>query len=156
MKSDLFPGGGTRHVLVVDDHAPTLAAIAALLDLEQPAIEVVGTARDAASALRLAHDMAPEVVVLDLDLDGVDGLKLIPELVQQDGASVIILTSSNDPRKRREGFAAGARAFVSKLDPSRELINAILSVRPRPPCMGGLSHAPRTLFPAKSGEDSAG
>lgn len=133
-------GAGTRHVLVVDDHAPTLEAIAALLELEQPDIEVVGTARDSAGALRLAHDASPDVVVLDLDLDGEDGLDLIPVLIVQYGATVIILTSSNDPQMKRRGFAAGARAFVSKFAPSAELIHAILAVQPKPAGMGGLSH----------------
>lgn len=135
-----FQGNGTRHVLVVDDHAPTLAAIAALLDLEQPDIEVVGTARDSAGALRLAHDAAPDVVVLDLDLNGENGLELIPTLVVKYGATVIILTSSNDPLTKRQGFAAGARAYISKYAPSEDLIAAILAVQPKPPGMGGLSH----------------
>ncbi len=131
MRGAHFDGGGTRHVLVVDDHAPTLAAISTLLDFEQPDIEVVGTARNAAGALRLAHDVAPDVVVLDLDLDGENGLELIPTLTLNCGAAVIILTSSNDPQKRRQGFAAGARAFVSKYAPSGELVAAILAVQPK-------------------------
>jgi len=131
MRGAHFDGGGTRHVLVVDDHAPTLAAISTLLDFEQPDIEVVGTARNAAGALRLAHDVAPDVVVLDLDLDGENGLELIPALTLNCGAAVIILTSSNDPQKRRQGFAAGARAFVSKYAPSGELVAAILAVQPK-------------------------
>ncbi len=131
MRGAHFDGGGTRHVLVVDDHAPTLAAISTLLDFEQPDIEVVGTARNAAGALRLAHDVAPDVVVLDLDLDGENGLELIPALTLNCGAAVIILTSSNDSQKRRQGFAAGARAFVSKYAPSGELVAAILAVQPK-------------------------
>lgn len=131
MRGEHIHANGTRHVLVVDDHAPTLAAIAALLDLEQPDIEVVGTARDGADALRLAQEAAPDVVVLDLDLDGENGLELIPTLTLNCGAAVIILTSSNDPQKRRQGFAAGARAFVSKYAPSGELVAAILAVQPK-------------------------
>lgn len=131
MRGEQFNGNGTRHVLVVDDHAPTLAAISTLLDFEKPDIEVVGTARDAVGALRLAHDIAPDVVVLDLDLDGENGLELIPTLTLKCGAAVIILTASNDPQKRRQGFAAGARAFVSKYAPSGELIAAVLAVRPK-------------------------
>jgi DNA-binding NarL/FixJ family response regulator len=131
MRGAHFDGGGTRHVLVGDDHAPTLAAISTLLDFEQPDIEVVGMARNAAGALRLARDVAPDVVVLDLDLDGENGLELIPTLTLNCGAAVIILTSSNDPQKRRQGFAAGARAFVSKYAPSGELVAAILAVQPK-------------------------
>mgnify|MGYP003589573965 CR=1 FL=1 len=131
MRTDPFDGSRTRHVLLVDDHAPTLAAITALLGLEQPGIEIVGTARNSINALRLASDVAPDVVVLDLDLDGEDGLELIPALTLKCGAAVIILTSSNDPQKRRHGLAAGARAFISKYAPSDELIAAILAVQPK-------------------------
>jgi len=131
MRGEQSHGSGTRHVLVVDDHAPTLAAISTLLSFEQPDIEVVGIAHDAINALRLAHEVAPDVVVLDLDLDGENGLNLIPALTLECGAAVIILTSSNDPQKKRQGLAAGARAFVSKYSPSDDLIAAILAVQPR-------------------------
>lgn len=149
MRSGHFPETGTRHVLVVEDHAPTLAAIAELLELEQPGISVVGMARGAADALRLAHDAAPDVVVLDLDLDGENGLELIPTLVLKHGVSVIILTSSNDPQKKRKGLAAGAKAFISKYAPSGELIAAILAVQPKAVDIGGLSRTARTLIPDK-------
>jgi len=131
MRSQRFDSEGIRHVLVVDDHAPTLAAVSTLLDFEHPYIQVVGTARDAAGALRLAHEVTPDVVVLDLDLNGEDGLELIPALTLDCGAAVIILSASNDPQKRHQGFAAGAQAFISKFSPSDDLIAAVLAVQPK-------------------------
>ena len=80
MGSEHFQGIATRRVLLVDDHAPTLAAVAALLDSERPGIEVVGTARDGASALQRVREAAPDVIALDLDLGGENGLDLIPVL----------------------------------------------------------------------------
>lgn len=142
-----FTRSETRHVLLVDDHEPTLAAIAELLELERPGITVVGTAPNSSAAFRLARDTAPDVVVLDLELNGEDGLELIPHFVLKHGASVIILTSSNDPLKKRQGFAAGAKAFVSKQSPSEELITAILAMPARAEQRGGLSHGDRNHLP---------
>jgi len=140
---------GRRHVLLVDDHAPTLHAIACMLEDEQPDIEVIGTARDSAAALQFVRESSPDVVVLDLDLAGESGLELIPALVLKHGAAVIIFTSADDPLTRKRSFSAGAVAFVSKYAPVDELISAIKATRPRLMGMGGLSHLPRSIFPIK-------
>ena len=149
MSDERCPATGMRHVLLVEDHPPTLAAVAALLELERPNISVVGAAHDGAHALRLADEASPDVVVLDLDLNGENGLELIPALILQYGVTVIILSSSNDPLKKRQGFAAGAKAFISKYAPCEELISAILAVPPRTRDMGGLSQGALTLLPVK-------
>ena len=149
MATEPLPTIGIRHVLLVDDHAPTLAAVATLLESEQPGIEVVGTASNSASALRLVRDAAPDVVVLDLDLAGEDGLELIPVMVLKHGVSVIILTCSDDPQKKKQSFSAGAMAFISKYSPAKELIAAIRTALPREMRMGDLSCATPTLIPKK-------
>jgi DNA-binding NarL/FixJ family response regulator len=138
-----------RHVLLVDDHAPTLSAIACMLESEQPDIEVVGMARDGAGALQLVRESAPDVVVLDLDLAGESGLELIPLLVLKHRVIVIVFTSADDPQTRKRSFSAGAAAFVSKYAPVDELISAIRSARLELVTIGGLSHPPRTIFPHK-------
>jgi DNA-binding NarL/FixJ family response regulator len=140
---------GRRHVLLVDDHAPTLTAIACMLEHEQPEIEVIGMARDGAGALQFVRDSSPDVVVLDLDLAGESALELIPALVLKHGVAVIIFTSADDPLTRKRGFSAGAVAFVSKYAPVDELISAIKATRPRLMGMGGLSRPPRTFCPHK-------
>ena len=121
---------GPLRVLIVEDHAPTRAAIALLLEHEFPRRVVIGTASDGDAALRAVVDSAPQVVVLDLDLDGKDGLELMPAINREPGIAVIVLTSSDDPLARPRAFAAGAKNFISKLSPAQELISAILAVRP--------------------------
>ncbi len=140
---------GRRHVLLVDDHAPTLSAIACMLESERPDIEVVGMARDCAGALQLVRESAPDVVVLDLDLAGENSVELIPLLVLKHGVIVIVFTSADDPQTRKRSFSAGAAAFVSKYAPVDELISAIRSARLELVAIGGLSHQPRTIFPHK-------
>lgn len=121
---------GSRRVLIVDDHALTLAAVEALLERECPRIEVVATASDAATALRLIGTAAPDVVVLDLNLGDTCGLDLMPAISRHPGIAVVILTSSDDPLQRTRALASGAAAFVNKLAPAAELIAAILSAFP--------------------------
>ena len=138
---------GPLRVLIVEDHAPTRAAIALLLEHEFPRMVVIGTAGDSDAALRAVLDEAPEVVVLDLDLAGKDGLELIPAISRD--IAVIILTSSDDLMARPRALAAGATAFVSKLSPAQELISAILAVRPGLADIGALSYGSVTQLPGK-------
>ena len=149
MGVELVAEEGRRHVLLVDDHAPTLSAIACMLEDEHPDIEVIGMARDSAGALQFVRESSPDVVVLDLDLAGESGLELIPALVLKHGVAVIIFTSADDPLTRKRSFSAGAAAFVSKYAPVCELISAIKATRPRLMDMGGLSRPPRSIFPHK-------
>lgn len=117
-------------MLIVDDHAPTRAAIKALLEREQPRIEVVAAVSDGATALQALRDAAPDIVVLDLDIGDEYGLDLLPAISRHPGVAVIILTASEDPLAPQRALAAGATAFVSKFSPAGELLAAILAVRP--------------------------
>lgn len=124
------PVAWPRRVLIVDDHAATLAALRSLLEREYPRIEVVGTASDGDTAMQIVRRVAPDVVVLDLDLGGEYGLDLMPAIGGRQGAAVVILTASDDPLERTRALAAGAEAFVSKFSPAEALIAAILAARP--------------------------
>ena len=94
------PFSRPRRVLVIDDHAPTLAAVSGLLQREYPDIEVVGTAGNGEAALQLVRDAGPDVVVLDLSLGDEYGLDLMPAIGSHPGVAVIILSSSDDPLER--------------------------------------------------------
>lgn len=136
-------------VLIVDDHEQVRLAIKALLEQEFPRIYVIGAAGDSATAIRLARDSVPDVVLLDLDLGKEHGLSLLPVLRRQFGPEVIILTASDDPLERSRALAAGAYAFVSKLSPANVLISAILDIRSRLRCPGCLSYDGGTRLPGK-------
>lgn len=119
-----------RRILLVDDHAPTLAAIGALLEREYPLVSVIGKASNGAEALRILGEAVPDVVVLDLDLGDEYGLDLMPQITRHPGVAVVIMTSSDDPLERSRALAAGAFAFVSKFSPADELIAAIQAAQP--------------------------
>lgn len=143
------PVARTRRVLIVDDHARTLAAVAALLQHEYPRIDVVGTASDGNMALQIIRDAVPDVVVLDLELGDEHGLDLMPAIARFPGVEVIVLSSSDDPLERAQALDAGALVFVSKFSPAEELVAAILALHPRSSGAGVLSRPAGSAEPGK-------
>jgi DNA-binding NarL/FixJ family response regulator len=110
-------------VLVIDDQPAVRAGLARLIACIPQALRFVSTAATGAEALRLAARLKPEVVVLDVDLGGEDGLALIPQLAAT--ACVLVLTSHGDAETRERAMRLGALAFVEKHRPAAELLGSI-------------------------------
>jgi DNA-binding NarL/FixJ family response regulator len=114
-----------RRVLVVDDH-PSFRRCACTL-LEAEGFEVVGEAEDGASALALAQELAPDLVLLDIRLPDIDGFEVASRLLARDPGLGIVLVSSRD---RAEYGAlieqSGARGFVSKSELSGPALERLL------------------------------
>ncbi len=115
----------TTTLLIVDDHA-TFRASARLL-LESEGFEVVGEAADGGSAIELTRSLAPDLILLDVQLPDIDGFEVASRLTDGDGAPAVILTSSRDggdfgPLVR----TSGARGFVGKAELSGESLRALL------------------------------
>ena len=113
-------------VLVVDDQRVVREGLARLISCAQMALRFVSTASNCAEALSAAARLRPEVVVLDVDLAGEDGLALIPQLMQS--AGVLVLTSHGDPATRARALLLGARAFIEKHQPAADLLEAIVQI----------------------------
>src|SRR5262245_45693266 len=112
-------------VLIVDDQSLIRAGIQALLS-RKPDIEVVGSARDGAEALRLAAALDPDVVLMDIRMPGMDGVEATRQLVaQQARAGIIILTTFHDDANVFSALAAGARGYLLKDTDHKELAEAI-------------------------------
>ena len=116
---------GRRRVLVVDDHAGFRSCATELLEAE--GFDVVGEAEDGASALARAAELAPEFVLLDIQLPDLDGFEVAERLLAVDPDLVIVLVSSRD----RSAYGplveqSGARGFVTKADLSGESIEGLL------------------------------
>jgi DNA-binding NarL/FixJ family response regulator len=111
-------------VLIVDDH-PTFRKSARLL-LESEGYDVVGEAGDGASALSAARELAPDVILLDVQLPDVDGFDVAARVLDGEDGPVVILTSSRDgadfgPLVER----SGARGFIPKAELSGERLRAL-------------------------------
>ena len=120
-----MPMNGSLRVLVVDDHIGIRIGIASLIDAEHPFMQAVGCAVSATEALAQTIALQPDVVVLDVNLDGEDGLALIPSLQRAAACEVVVLTSLSDPQVALYARRMGARACVHKAAPAGELMLAI-------------------------------
>jgi DNA-binding NarL/FixJ family response regulator len=84
--------GTPSRVLMVDDHPVVLAGLKALVDAD-PDFEVVGKARDGRTALRLAKELLPDIVVLDISLPELNGIEVATALLaERPECRVLVLT----------------------------------------------------------------
>jgi DNA-binding NarL/FixJ family response regulator len=114
-------------LLVVDDHPVVREGLRSMLS--DTAITVVGDAGTAAEAIRVAADVAPDVVLLDLGLPDLDGLSAVARLKQvRPQAAVLVLTMHDDPALVRGAVQAGASGYVLKGVGRQELLAAIQAV----------------------------
>ena len=113
-------------VLVVDDQLVVREGLARLIACAPMALRYVSTAATGAEALSAAARLHPDVVVLDVDLAGEDGLALIPQLALT--AGVLVLTSHGDPLTRARATRLGARAFIEKHQPAADLLGSIAAI----------------------------
>ena len=115
-------------VLLVDDHAVVRLGLRALL-AAAPDIDVVGEANDGNEALAQVDALAPDVVVMDLSMAGMDGATATRELVRR-GAStkVLVLTMHDEDEYLVPMLEAGAQGYVVKSAVSAELLDAIRTV----------------------------
>jgi DNA-binding NarL/FixJ family response regulator len=104
-----------RRVLVVDDHPSFRRCTRRLLTEE--GFEVVGEAEDGASAVALAGELAPDLVLLDIQLPDVDGFEVASRLLEREPGLPIVLVSTRDRAAYGARIeASGARGFVAKAD----------------------------------------
>ncbi len=115
-------------VLIADDHAMLRAGLKMLLD-RQPDILVVGEAANGLEAIKLAADLKPDMILLDLTMPGLGGLDALPVLHQTAPQSrVLVLTMHEDDLYLRQALKAGAAGYILKKAADTELIAAIHAV----------------------------
>ena len=113
-------------VLIVDDHPVVRQGLRVLLEV-QDGIEVTGEAGDGPTALALAAEHQPDVILLDLKLPGLDGLAVLEQL-KNTTAKVLVLTSVTDPVAAGRAMREGAAGVLYKdVDPDA-LVRAIRAV----------------------------
>ncbi|HEY4690566.1 MAG TPA: response regulator transcription factor [Anaerolineae bacterium] len=112
-------------VLIVDDHEIVREGLQTLLS-EESDVEVVGEAANGEEALRLAADLNPEVILMDLVMPGLDGIEVTRRMQATSPASrVLVLTSFADDRRVREAIQAGAIGYLLKDVLKSDLLRAI-------------------------------
>lgn len=114
-----------EYVLIVDDHEGFRAFARSLLDSE--GFDVVGEAGDGASALRAAGQLAPDVVLLDVQLPDLDGFEVAERLAAEPRPPTVVLVSTRAAASyRRRLVGSSARGFISKGDLTGAALAALL------------------------------
>jgi two-component system nitrate/nitrite response regulator NarL len=115
-------------VMIVEDHALVRAAIKRTLTV--PEIEVVAEAASAEHALQIVMDHRPDVLLVDIDLPGMNGVQLVRELAPRlPECKIVMLTGSGDREDLVAAIRSGAAGYLTKDLPPDGLVRAILGVR---------------------------
>ena len=112
---------------IVDDHADFRAGARALLEID--GFDVLGEAADGESAIDAVRRLRPEVVLLDVQLPGIDGFAVADRLAAGDDPPMVVLTSSRTAEAFRDRLrrARSVRGFVAKAELSGECLSALLA-----------------------------
>jgi DNA-binding NarL/FixJ family response regulator len=112
-------------VLIVDDHVGFRQTARALLEAD--GFEVVGEAADGKAAIAETRRLRPQLVLLDIELPGVDGFEVAARLAEANDPPTVVLTSSRSASSYRRRLAESpARAFVPKGELSGQALAALL------------------------------
>lgn len=112
-------------VLLADDQAVVRAGLRTILE-SQPDVQVIGEAADGAEALALAAALEPDVVMMDIRMPVLDGIRATRRLTESPGTvRVLMLTTYGRDEYVYEALRAGAAGFLLKTDPPERIIDAV-------------------------------
>lgn len=126
-------------ILLVDDHELFREGVALVIN-KQPDMEVVGQADDGLEALTMAHDLRPDLIIMDINMplsNGLEATELIHTSVPE--SIIIMLTAHEEDEKLFNAIKAGAQGYILKSSPSAGLIGGIRGA------LNGESSVPRKL-----------
>lgn len=114
-------------VLFVDDHEMVRIGVSSYLSA-QPDIEVVAEAENGKVGVKLALELRPDIILMDLVMDEMDGIEATKEIIKQwPEAKIIIVTSFLDDEKVYPALEAGATSYMLKTSKASEIANAVRS-----------------------------
>jgi DNA-binding NarL/FixJ family response regulator len=119
----------TFRILVADDHEVVRKGLVALLQAQSD-WQVCGEAGDGRDAVDKAHQLRPDVVILDIGMPSLNGLEATRQILKTNPhARVLILTLHDSDQVVRDVLNAGARGFLLKSDAARDLVAAVEALR---------------------------
>ena len=119
---------GKKRILIVEDHALFRAGLRALL-CQDPDVEIVGEADNGRDAIRDVGALAPDLILMDLTMPGMNGIEAIREIRRRDTrARILVLTVHKTDEYIHESLKAGADGYMLKDASHDELLTAVHSV----------------------------
>lgn len=122
------PSQNPIRILLIDDHQSFLWGMVKLIESDGATLKVIGTAADISEALVIAQREQPDIILLDIDLNGVNSLDSMPLLREVSNAVVLILTGVRDPETQDRAILSGARGVVQKEESAEIILKAIRKV----------------------------
>jgi len=114
-------------ILITDDAAFMRGSLKYIV--EGAGHSVVGTAKDGKEALRLCGKLKPDIVTLDILMDGMDGLTALKAIMKENpGAKVVMVTALGQEEKQEEAFKLGASGYIRKPFKQTEIVDEIRKV----------------------------
>ncbi len=115
-------------VMVADDHEVVREGLNEILE-KSGRFEIVGQAGDGAEAVRLAEELRPDIVVMDILMPGMSGIEACRQIVQNlPDTRVLMLTASNAHDAVRESVSAGAYGYLQKFSTRERFLSTVLEV----------------------------
>jgi DNA-binding response OmpR family regulator len=135
---------GRSRALIVDDEPGLVEIVSAYLSREGFTVE---SAADGEQAVELARRNAPDVIVLDLGLPGIDGIEACREIRSFSDAYIVILTARAEEHEKIAGLSTGADDYLTKPFSPGELVARIRAMLRRPRSAAGSTSVRRLLGP---------
>jgi DNA-binding NarL/FixJ family response regulator len=122
------PNGGALRVLLADDHRLFAESLMTVLAQDER-VDVIGIADDGEEAVRLATELQPDVVVMDIKMPNIDGLEATRR-IRAAGlpTQILLLTGTDEPIGSEDAKLAGASGFIRKERSVEELKELLLEV----------------------------
>jgi DNA-binding NarL/FixJ family response regulator len=115
-------------ILIIDDHVMVRAGLRMLIE-QEPGLRIVGEASDLSTAVSLAAGEQPDIILLDVDMAGQNGLDILADLLTTVAHTrVLVLTGVRDPAVHRDAIRRGASGVLAKEQAGEVLIKAIRKV----------------------------
>ncbi len=112
-------------VLIADDHPTFREGLSRLLQ-EQPDLHVVATAKNGEEAIKLAGELAPDVIVLDVVMNGINGIETARQIKSHMPETSVLMISAYDYQSyATASMQAGASGYILKFAPVEEVVSAI-------------------------------
>ncbi len=133
-------------VLIVDDFELWRQQVCSILKARSE-LRVIAAAADGWEAVRKARELQPDLILLDIELPNLDGIRTASRIRQvAPGAKIIFLSQNSDPDVVRAALSTGAQGYVLKTDAGSELLCAVAAV------LGGADFLSSTIKGGNSGE----